>query len=483
MDESQNIEYKQSWRDEYLKWICGFANAQGGRIYVGIDDNKNVVGIANSKQLMEDIPNKIATTLGLVVDVNLLQSDDKDYIEIVVPPSSQPISYHGVFHYRSGSTKQELTGIALQQFLLRRMGTRWENLTVDYASIEDIDREAIDYFLHRSIAAQRAPSTALTDSTERILRNLHLLSEKGKLTNAALLVFGKDPARFFVGCDFRIGRFGRNEADLIFQDVIGGNILQMVDKVIWTLKSKYLISPIHYEGLQRVEPLEIPESALRECICNAIVHKDYMGAHIQMKVYDGRVRLWNPGALPETMTVEDLMAEHESRPRNPLIANVFYMAGFIETWGRGISKICEGFKAEGMDAPTFDADLGGVTVTIRRKDFDKQVDTIQKTNQKNDDTNQKTNQKTIQKGESTNQKTNKKNGLMIEKGLTEQQHSIINYIKEHPTATRHEIAKNIPNAAPGGIKYNISRLQLLGILRRVGGRKQGYWELLQELQD
>lgn len=124
MSESQNIEYKESWRDEYLKWICGFANAQGGRIYIGIDDNQQVVGVADTKRLMEDIPNKIVNYLGIVADVNLLHKEGKDYIEIAVQPCNLPIAYHGIYHYRSGSTKQELKGAALQQFLLRKWGIR-----------------------------------------------------------------------------------------------------------------------------------------------------------------------------------------------------------------------------------------------------------------------------------------------------------------------------------------------------------------------
>ena len=73
MNEDQNIEYKQSWRDEYLKWICGFANATGGKIYIGIDDNGQVVGVEDAKKLMEDIPNKIVNFLGIVADVNTME--------------------------------------------------------------------------------------------------------------------------------------------------------------------------------------------------------------------------------------------------------------------------------------------------------------------------------------------------------------------------------------------------------------------------
>lgn len=82
--ESQNIEYKESWRDEYLKWICGFANASGGKLYIGIDDDKRVVGVHNAERLMEDIPNKIVNYLGIVAEVNLHTENLKKYIEILL---------------------------------------------------------------------------------------------------------------------------------------------------------------------------------------------------------------------------------------------------------------------------------------------------------------------------------------------------------------------------------------------------------------
>ena len=93
--ECQNIEWKETWSDEYLKWICGFANAQGGKLYIGVDDSEKVVGVANAKRLLEDIPNKIVTTLGIVPEVNLISENGLDYLEIVVSPSNIPIAYHG----------------------------------------------------------------------------------------------------------------------------------------------------------------------------------------------------------------------------------------------------------------------------------------------------------------------------------------------------------------------------------------------------
>lgn len=126
MPEQQNIEYKESWHEEHLKWVCGFANAQGGVIFIGKDDNGNVVGIDDSKKLMDDIPNKVRNAMGITVEVNLHEENEKHFIEIVTLPYSVPISLRGRYYYRSGSTKQELTGASLNEFLLKsraKLGT------------------------------------------------------------------------------------------------------------------------------------------------------------------------------------------------------------------------------------------------------------------------------------------------------------------------------------------------------------------------
>lgn len=138
MSESQNVEYKESWRDEYLKWLCGFANAQGGMMYIGVNDSGKIVGVKNIQRLLEDIPNKIQSGLGSVADVNKHTKDGVEYLEIKIEPSTFPISYHGEFHYRSGATKQQLTGIALSQFIMRKTGVRWEDVTVADITVDDL---------------------------------------------------------------------------------------------------------------------------------------------------------------------------------------------------------------------------------------------------------------------------------------------------------------------------------------------------------
>jgi ATP-dependent DNA helicase RecG len=367
MPEQQNMEYKQSWRDEHLKWICGFANAQGGRILIGLDDNGSIVGVNDYKKLMDEIPNKTVNHLGLVVDVNLHTSGDKHYIEIVVHVSSVPVAYHGIYHYRSGSTKQELKGIALQNLLLRKIGKKWEDMPMRDFSLKDLNENTIRTFVDKAISKDRIPSDAKKMKLGILLKNLGLITEQGELTNGAILLFGKNPARIGITASFKIGRFGKSSHDLLFQDIIETNIFDMPDRVIEILKMKYLIRPISYSGLERQEPLEYPETALREAILNAIIHKEYLSTYTFLRVYDDRLHLWNPGTLPEELSVEELRKDHSSYPRNRNIANVFFKAGYIESWGRGTNKIIDACIEAGLPEPLIREEQGGVSIVFLKE--------------------------------------------------------------------------------------------------------------------
>ena len=455
LSESQNIEYKESWRDEYLKWICGFANAHGGRIYIGVNDNKEVIGLPDAKKLMEDIPNKIVNYLGIVEDVNLLAEDDKEYIEIDVAPSNMPIAYKGTYHYRSGSTKQELKGLALQQFVMKKMEQSW----VLGATIADIDRNAIDYFLQCSIKAGRMDEEEANTSTENVLRNLGLVTSNGELKNAAILLFGKHVGQFFPSATFKIGRFHTDESDLIVQDVIEGNIIQMASRVVDTLRTKYLLSPIHYEGLQRVEQLEVPEKALRELIYNSIAHKDYSGPAIQMRIYDRSIELWNYGLLPKELTPADLLKKHSSYPRNHNIATVFYKAGFVESWGRGYKKIAEEFEHAKMPLPTIEETGGGVMVIIQRETMDKVI---------------------AKRGANVGDMSETNVGDMSEIKLTARQRLIVAIIHSNPSVSAKQMSE-ILSVTSRTIERDLSAMQKAGIIRHEGTDNAGVWVVLEGL--
>ena len=461
--ESQNIEYKESWRDEYLKWICGFANAGGGTIYVGVNDNKEIIGVDNSKRLMEDIPNKIVTHLGIVADVNLLHEGKMDYIEIIVEPSNIPIAYKGIYHYRSGSTKQELRGTALQQFILKKMGRSWDDIGNDRATIDDIDRKAIDYFLRKGIEAQRIPEDQREASTKDILDSLGLIDNDGFLKNAAILLFGKNPLRFFPSIAFKIGRFGKNEADLMFQDVIDGNVIQMADRVMQILQGKYLVSPVRFEGMQRYETLEIPKEALREILYNAIAHKDYTGPDIQMHVYDDHLEIWNEGELPLGYTEETLMGRHSSKPRNRNIANAMFKAGFIDTWGRGYMKIREGFEAAGIPMPKVQNFCGGVQVTVQRTKF------MQMMNVGNN----------VGNNVASNVVSSVVSVSQVQ--LTERQQEIYKLIKANSFISSKQMSV-VLSVVHRTIQRDLAALQKAGIIIREGNTSAGHWVLLKQIQ-
>ena len=128
MKESQHTEWKESWRDDYLRWLCGFANAQGGVLVIGRNDKGVPVGVADARKLLVDLPNKIRDVLGIMAEVRLVRRSSKDLIEIHIEPYPYPVSYKGEYHLRSGSTKQELKGAALDKFLLRKQGRTWDGV-------------------------------------------------------------------------------------------------------------------------------------------------------------------------------------------------------------------------------------------------------------------------------------------------------------------------------------------------------------------
>lgn len=367
MPESQNIEYKSTWRDEYLKWICGFANSNGGKLFIGIDDKGSVVGLENHNNLLEQLPNKFRDILGVYAEVNLKDENGKEYLEINVPRYEVPISVRGKYYVRAGSTLQELSGLALNEFILRRTGKTWDDIPEQRATINDIDGTTVQRFLKD---AQKAKRINVEDeiSISDLLEKLRL-SEDGRIKRAAIVLFGKDPGKFYPNLAVKIGKFGISDADLKFHEVIEGNLIQLKEGIVQNLNTKFFIRPIEFEGMQRVEKDEYPFAAVREMILNALVHRNYMGAPTQIRLYDTNFSIWNDGSLPEGITEENLKTIHPSKPRNPLIADVCFKAGYIDAWGRGTIKIIEACKEDGLPEPVLKEEQGGFLSKLTKDRF------------------------------------------------------------------------------------------------------------------
>ena len=449
MPEQQNIEWKESWRDEYLKWICGFANAQGGKLYIGCDDNGNVVGIDNSKKLLEDIPNKVRDAMGIIVGVNLLTEGDKEYIEIDVPSYPVGISCKGVYHYRSGSTKQILTGPALEAFLLRKHGATWDNSPMPAFTMEDVDDNVITAFKKLAAKKGRIDSSLLDEPKEVLLDRLHLINGD-YLTNAAMLLFSKDPERYQLGAFLKIGYF-ETDADLLYQDEVHGSLLEQVDKAIELIYLKYMRAKISYEGVQRIERYFVPEAALREALLNAVCHKQYQsGIPIQISVYEDRLYVANLGSLPEDWTLEKLMNKHTSKPYNPNIAYVFYLAGFIESWGRGVEKICNALKADNLPMPEYTVNSGDIMIK-----FTGPEDRI------------------IRVSDRVNDKVNEEVNVHV----NDRQKELLSYLIQDPGYTVSQLSE-IMKVSRKTIAGYLKALKNKGIIERVGSARNGYWKIV-----
>ena len=359
MKESQHTEWKESWRDDCLRWVCGFANAEGGVLVIGRNDQSKVVGVPDAKRLLVDLPNKIRDLLGIIVEVNLREEGGKEFLEVLTPAYPNPISYRGHYYQRSGSTLQELKGAALDRFLLRRYGRTWDGSPVPGVAVADLSSSALARF--RSLAARsgRLGAADLAEEDAVLLDKLNL-TQGTYLKRAAVLLFHADPLKVVTGAFVKIGFF-RSQSDLVYHDEINGDLLSQAMQTQDLLFTKYLKAAVTYEGTVRVERFPVPREALREAVLNALVHRDYaVPAPVQIRVYDDRLVMWNSATLPEGWTQETLLGPHQSQPPNPDIANTFFRAGEIEAWGRGVERIFAACREAGTPKPQIRFETGGL---------------------------------------------------------------------------------------------------------------------------
>ena len=456
--ETQNIEFKESWQDNYLKTICAFANASGGRLDIGKNDKGEIVGLSDIKKLMEYIPNKIKNSMAIVTDITLQIVDEKQYISIKVNAYPFPISYRGVYYIRSGSTTLELTGNALDEFILRSKGKTWDGVPVPKITYDDFEKDAFKAFRRKAKASGRLTAEDLEINDEELLENLHL-TEGNYLKRAALLVFHQNPEKWVPGAYLKLGYFA-NAADLIFQDEIHGPLITMADKAEELVYSKYFKGIISYDGLQRIETFPIPRQAFREAILNAIIHRDYStGNPIHIHIYPDEVLIYNDGKLPDSWTIDDLFLKHTSKPYNPFIAGAFFRSGQIESWGRGIEKITNACNDWGMPKPFYRVKGNDVMIGFHIEDIYRENAGLEGIER--------------EKYEIKHEKKYEiKYGIKYE--INQSQNKILNLLNEYPNITMNEIANEI-GISTHGIDKNIRYLKRIGLIERAGSRKKGFW--------
>ena len=354
-----------------------------------------------------------------------------------------PVNYKGQFHYRTGSTKQELKGAALNRFLLQKQGKNWDSVPVPHVSVKDLSADAFSYFKAQATQTKRLDKSILKKNRKTLIEKLRL-NEKDYLKRAALLLFHPDPEQFFTGAYIKIGYF-RTETDLRFQDEVHGYLFEQVEKTMELLLSKYLEAQIRYQGISRIEEYLYPETALREALLNAVAHKDYSsGNPIQIKVYDDHISIWNAGELPEPLTIKKLLVNHPSMPFNPDIATTFFRAGLIEAWGRGTIKIIDECKKHNLPTPIFTDEFSGLQVTFRSR-----------------------------KGSVMG---SEKSSVI---GSEKSSEKILTLMRENKTITISELARII-DISTRAIEKQLAKLKAENKVKRIGSPRAGYWEVTDE---
>lgn len=361
--ETQNIEYKESFGDSVLKAICGMANSNGGTIFVGVSDDGSVKGIKITNKDLEKITERIVSKLGIHPEIELKKENEKNFLVIKVMKSNVPISFNGRYYERVGNTTREMKSEKLKSFLLK--GINWDSIINKDAGFNEIDEETVRMFIR--LARAKGRLTIFDENVDLKTLFEHLkLSVNGKLTNGAIILFGKDPQKYFLNAVLRVLRL-KNEITSIGDRFIGGNLFKQVITGEEAIKN-FINVKYEIKGLVRKEIWDYPLEAIREALLNALIHRDYFKWNVQtqIKIFDDYIWFYNIGGLPEGITLEQLERPHSSVPRNPLIVHIFYLAGFIEEMGSGTGRIIENMKKAELPEPEFREEMGGFSVYFRK---------------------------------------------------------------------------------------------------------------------
>lgn len=327
---------------------------------------------------------------------------------------------------------------------MRKRGATWDNLPLPAFSLDDVDDAIVERFKKWASKKGRIDKSVLDEPKDVLMEKLHLVNG-AYLTNAAMLLFAKDPEKWQLGAYVKIGYF-ETDADLMYQDEIHGSILEQIDKIVELVYLKYMKAKITYEGMQRIERYFVPEDALREALLNALCHKQYQsGVPIQISVYEDKLYIANCGCLPENWTLENLMRKHASSPYNPNIAHVFYLAGFIESWGRGIEKICSACKNDGVPQPIYTINPGDIMI-----EFIAPEDRV------------------IRSGKVTDRVT-----VKVTDPVTDNERDLLLLLAEDPGYTMPQLSEKM-GISRKTVAQRLKQLKEKGIIERIGSDRKGY---------
>jgi len=445
LGENETVEFKESFSEGVIISLASFANTNGGKILIGIKDNGEIKGITNNAPETDAFLNKMTDKLGINPSVEILETEGKKILEINIAKSSLPVSCGGKYYKRVGSTNREMKSDELSRFFRKQI--YWDSLINEKADIDDIDTESVKKFVKMGIKSGRLVETAVNDSVEDIFVRLKMI-EKGKLTNAAVILFGKDPQKYYINAILRIGRF-KTPTIITGDKFVTGNLIQQVEEAEEQIKSfinvRYSITD---KSFLRENIWDYPLEAIREMLYNAVVHRDYFqyGTQTQIKIFEESIWSYNPGALLENLTPEKLKDTHSSIARNPLIAHAFYVAGFIEQYGSGIERMTAALIKQEQPEPIIETLGTGFVLIIKKASTPPMTPTMTPP---------------------------------MTPPMTHLEQNIFDTIKENSKISMTEIAEKL-NISRDTVKEYINKLKKKEIIRRVGTTKAGHWEIIKQ---
>ena len=377
--ESHHLEFKKSTTQikPAFETICAFLNDKGGTLLIGVKDNGQIVG----QDLNDNTKKEIAKEIKKIepkpqLDVHYLSIANNKYVIVIdAPPGKHiPYAYDGRPFERNQSTTERMTQHRYEQLIIQRrhLNHNWEEFLTEEYTIDDLDHKEIRDTIEEGINNNRISPEASHYNIEHILKNFKLIKD-GKLTNAAIVLFAKNPEKIFSRCEIKMARFrGRDKLEgFIDNQWERGNAFQLITFAHHFTSRHLPIASFFEPGkLQRIDQPAVPQLALREALINAFCHRDYSirSAATSLAIYDDRLEIWNPGGLPPELTVEHLKEPHNSYQRNELIAHVFYKRGWIEKWGIGTTRMVEYCRKNKTPEPDFSENSGGFSVVFLFKE-------------------------------------------------------------------------------------------------------------------
>jgi ATP-dependent DNA helicase RecG len=352
--EGKTIEFKQdlSSSKSMMKALVAFANTAGGRLIIGVSDDRQILGVEDPLSQEERLCSMIADSIvpRLVPNIEMITIEDKTLlIAEVFLSSSRPHflrsegAEKGVY-VRLGSTNRQADQELIAELRRTVEGVAFDEMPMPELSIDDLDTKAI---------AQSVREKYPVDKTE--LQTLKLLvSHQGRLvpSKGAIILFGRERNLSFSDVWVQCGRFtGTDKSDIFDHIEIYDHLPLAVDSIMLFLK-KHAMRGADFSEIRRKDVWSIPLGILREVVINALVHADYSqrGAPIRIAFFDDRIEIENPGILMPGMTIKD-MKQGISRIRNPVIARFFREMNLIEQWGTGVPRMFKQAQELGLPEP------------------------------------------------------------------------------------------------------------------------------------